>query len=84
MSPGHRPDEFFSDAVCYSVWRVSQEVVEQLLPVVHFYNIGHVLRACLKLLTSMQLSGELSSPAYALKWLEVAERLQLDDQLAKR
>lgn len=62
-----------------------QAIVNDVIYLAHFYNVRHVLDGCMAFLTSEAnaLSGDPTSPAYALRWLHVGERLQLD-AVAKR
>lgn len=62
-----------------------QDVATNAISLAHRYDVRHVLEACVAFLTSNAnaLSGDPKSPAYALKWLHVGERLQLD-AVAKR
>lgn len=64
-----------------------QGVAAEVICLAHRYDVRHVLEACTAFLTSPKavnaLSGDPASDAYALKWLHVGEKLQLD-AVAKR
>jgi len=61
---------------------LSSDAIGGILPLVHKYDIACLLEDCLaylKIALPDRLSPKISSPDYVIKWLKLADDLQLDD-----